>query len=178
MIKNLLKGNIILLLVYVIGGLITLNLSIAPSGVSPMWVPAGIASGAVLIWGYRLLPAVFAGSFLVAQYLLGLNDKIALFICLAIGLQAVLQSWLVRFLLIKFKIWPTRLLHDKDIVCFFLVAGLVATFFPAAFIVSVDLVTGVLNLANWLDSLIIWWVGNALGVILFTPIVLTLFALP
>ena len=178
MIKNLLKGNILLLIVYFIAGQITLNLSITPSGATPLWVPAGIALGAILIWGYRLLPAVFIGDFLIAQQMLGLNDPTSVALCIAIGFQAVLHAWIAKFLLVRFKFWPTSLMHDRDIIYFFLISGLVATFFSAAFIISVEFFYRMLDISNWLNSFIVWWVGNALGVILFTPIVLILFASP
>lgn len=178
MIKNLLQGNILLLIAYFVAGQITLNLAILPSGATPLWIPAGIALGAVLIWGYRLLPAIFIGDFLIAQSLFGLHDKTSIALCIAIGLQAVLQSWLAKFLLVRLRIWPTSLLHGKDIINFFLVSALIATFLPSALIISVDLFFGLLQLDNCLNAFIIWWLGSALGVILFTPLVLILFACP
>ena len=178
MIKNLLVGNICLLLVYFISGQITQNLLITPSGATPLWIPAGIALGAVLIWGYRLLPAIFLGDFLIAQSLLGLNDDIAIILCAAFGLQALMHAGLARYLLVSLKVWPTSLMHDRDIIYFFLVAAIITPFLSSALMIGVELYYGVLTFDSWLNSFIIWWLGNALGVILFTPIVLILFATP
>jgi integral membrane sensor domain MASE1 len=61
---------------------------------------------------------------------------------------------------------------------FFLIAGVVASFFPALLSVSTNLLLGVLNADTWLYSLAVWWIGGALGVVIFTPIILILFARP
>ena len=74
-------------------------LSLPPSGATPLWVPAGIALGAVLIWGYRLLPGVFLGDFLVAVGLIGLDNHVAILLCVIIGGQAMFHAWLGKYLL-------------------------------------------------------------------------------
>ena len=178
MIRNVLIGNILLVICYFIAGQLTLTLSLPPSGATPLWAPAGIALGAVLIWGYRLLPGVFLGDFLVAVGLIGLDDNTAIALCVIIGGQAMFHAWLGKYLLVKFKLWPTLLVHEQDILKFFLIAGAISSFFPALLSVVADLFLGVLNSDTWLDSLLIWWVGSALGIIVFTPITLILFAKP
>jgi len=178
MIRNMLIGNILLVICYFIAGQLTLTLSLPPSGATPLWAPAGIALGVVLIWGYRLLPGVFLADFLVAVGLIGLDDNTAIALCVIIGGQAMFHAWLGKYLLVKFKLWPTLLVHEQDILKFFLIAGAISSFFPALLSVAADLLIGVLNADTWLDSLVIWWVGGALGIVVFTPITLILFAKP
>ncbi len=170
--------SILLVIAYFYAGQLTLTLSLPPSGATPLWAPTGIALAAVLIWGYRLLPAVFLGDFLVAVDLIGLNDSTSIALCVLIGSQALIHAWLGRWLLERFNVWPSPLIKDTNIIKFFLLAGVVSSFFPAAFTVVVNLVMGVLDESTWLDSLIIWWIGGALGVVIFTPIVLILFSKP
>lgn len=54
---------------------------------SPIWLPAGVACIASMVGGLRLLPGVFAGSFIVNAWLFGSAPDIAVFISLgnAIG---------------------------------------------------------------------------------------------
>ena len=170
--------SILLVITYFYAGQLTLTLSLPPSGATPLWAPTGIALAAVLIWGYRLLPAVFLGDFLVAVDLIGLNDSTSIALCVLIGSQALMHAWLGRWLLERFHVWPSPLTKDTNIIKFFVLAGLVSSFFPAAFTVIVDLMLGVLEESTWLDSLIIWWIGGALGVVIFTPIGLILFSKP
>ena len=164
--------SLLLVIVYFYAGQLTLTLSLPPSGATPLWAPTGIALAAVLIWGYRLLPAVCVGDFLVAVDLIGLNDSTSIALCVLIGAQALMQAWLGRWLLVRFNGWPSPLTEDIKIIRFFVLAGIVSSFFPAALTVVVDLMLGVLNESTWLDSLIIWWIGGALGVVIFKPIVL------
>ncbi len=178
MIRNVLIGNVLLVICYFITGQLTLALSLPPSGATPLWAPAGIALGAVLIWGYRLLPGVFLADFLVAVGLIGLDDNTAIALCVIIGGQAMFHAWLGKYLLVKFKLWPTLLVHEQDILKFFLIAGAISSFFPALLSVAADLLIGVLSADTWLDSLVIWWVGSALGIVVFTPVTLILFAKP
>lgn len=177
-IPRLIIANILLVIAYFVAGQFTLTLSLPPSGATPLWAPAGIALAAVLVWGYRLLPAVFIGDFLIAAYLFGLNDATSILLCMLFGSQALIHAWLGRWLLVRFNVWPSLLIHDSHIIKFFVLAGVVSSFFPAALTVVGELLLGVLNAQTWLDSLIIWWLGGALGVVVFAPITLILFASP
>ncbi|NOQ93842.1 MAG: diguanylate cyclase [Methylophaga sp.] len=170
--------SILLTIAYFISGQFTLTLSLPPSGATPLWAPTGIATAAVLIWGYRLLPAVFLGDFIVAVDLIGVNDSISISMCVLIGFQAMMQAGLARWLLVHYKVWPSTLIKDGNIFKFFILAGIVSSLIPALFTVAVDLLLGVLAAETWLESLLVWWVGGALGIVVFTPIVLILFASP
>jgi integral membrane sensor domain MASE1 len=50
---------------YYLAGRLGLRMAIIHPIASPIWPPTGVALAALLIWGYRMWPAVFAGSFLV-----------------------------------------------------------------------------------------------------------------
>jgi diguanylate cyclase (GGDEF)-like protein/PAS domain S-box-containing protein len=171
-------ANILLATAYFSAGLFTLTLSLPPSNAIPLWAPAGIALAAVLIWGYRLLPGVFLGDFLIAVNLIGFNDSISSGLCLMIGFQAMFQAWLGRWLLVHFKVWPNTLVFDKDIIKFLLLAGGVSSLLPALLAIAVELQLGVLTANTWLEPFIVWWIGSALGIVIFSPIVLILFASP
>ena len=44
--------------------------SINPSA-TPIWPPTGLAIAAILLWGYRIAPAIFIGAFLINQLIAG-----------------------------------------------------------------------------------------------------------
>src|SRR5205823_3842409 len=54
-----------LTVVYFLAGKLGLRLAFVHASASPVWPPAGIALGAMLVLGYRTWPAVFMGAFLV-----------------------------------------------------------------------------------------------------------------
>lgn len=171
-------ANVILAVVYFITGLFTLTISLPPSGATPLWAPTGIALAAVLIWGYRLLPAVFIGDFLVGYHLLGFETATAIALCGLIGFQAVLQAASGRWLLMRFGVWPSQLADGKTIFHFFFLAAVISTFLPALLMVLGEYYLGVLDSVSLIGPLVMWWLGSALGVVIFTPMVLILFAAP
>jgi integral membrane sensor domain MASE1 len=44
--------------------------SINPSA-TPIWPPTGLAIAAILLWGYRIVPAIFIAAFLINQLTAG-----------------------------------------------------------------------------------------------------------
>src|SRR5205823_844341 len=54
-----------LTLIYFLAGKLGLKLAFLHASASPVWPPAGIALGALLVFGYRTWPAIFVGAFLV-----------------------------------------------------------------------------------------------------------------
>src|SRR5712671_6753322 len=55
---------LVVLAAYSIAGLVVVLFGIGPAKISPVYPPAGIAVAAALIWGPRILPAIFVGQFL------------------------------------------------------------------------------------------------------------------
>ncbi len=171
-------ANIAVTIVYFVTGLLTLSLSLPPSGGTVLWVPSGIMLALVLIWGYRLLPGVFLGDFLVAYYLADTHSPSALILCVLFGTQAALHAGLGRFLLTHFKVWPSTLVDAGNIAKFFILAAVATSLPPAVLTVLVEQCLGILAPSSWLNPMIMWWIGSALGVVIFTPITLILLAEP
>src|SRR5436305_7426850 len=55
----------LLAIAYFIAGKLGLMLASLHASASPVWPPAGIALAAMLLFGYRVWPAIFVGAFLV-----------------------------------------------------------------------------------------------------------------
>src|ERR1700694_3906339 len=68
--------------------------SIHPSA-TPIWPPTGLALAAVLLWGHRIWPAIFAGAFVVN---LNTAGSISTSSAIALGntLEAVIGGWLIN----------------------------------------------------------------------------------
>lgn len=76
MLKNITRicfENAVLVFVYYLAGYLSdIFLSIAPSNASAIWPPARISLAAVLLRGYKVLPAVFIGDLIIAIEIEGL----------------------------------------------------------------------------------------------------------
>ena len=88
-------ANAALLLVYFVAGKFGLSFFglIHPSATA-VWLPTGIAMAALLLFGFRLVPAVFVGAFLVNVTTAG-SIPSSLGVAFGNTLESVLAVWLV-----------------------------------------------------------------------------------
>src|SRR5438046_10174953 len=84
-----------LTLIYFLAGKLGLKLAFLHASASPVWPPAGIALGALLVLGYRTWPAIFLGAFLVNVTTAG-NFGTSLAIAAGNTLEALCGAWLVN----------------------------------------------------------------------------------
>ena len=86
---------VLLFLAYL--GTAKVGLHIAPVSrfATVVWAPTGISLAALLLFGYRLWPAIALGAFVI-NYSIGAPWEIAL--CMATGntLEAILGSWMIK----------------------------------------------------------------------------------
>ena len=142
-----------------------------PAFASPLYPSAGIALAATLVFGPAALPGVFLGALLANGTLISARGGEFWpleVLPLVIGLGATAQAWAGAALLRRFVQQPLVLNAPRDIV---LAAALgVATL--ALWFAGVVPTGGVLG--SWLT----WWQGDTLGVLIGTPLVLTLVGQP
>ncbi|MDA0782188.1 MAG: CHASE domain-containing protein [Rickettsiales bacterium] len=164
---------------YFVAGKLSLLLAIPPGFATPVWPAAGIALALILLWGYRYLPGVFLGSF-ATNLLIAANsgaDIISvtpILVGSGIAFGALLQAAISAYLIKRFVNFPTTLSNEKDILTILLLGGVVGCLINATIGPAVLLMAGFIPLKAYLISLFTWWVGDAIGVILFTPLILIL----
>ena len=175
------RGAFVLtLLGYLLAGWAALTLAIPPGYASPLYPAAGVAMAGVLIGGWRVLPAVALGAFAVNLSLSPQRadlDMAALLLPLVIGVGAASQAGVGASLLKRHARRPLTLSEPRDLAVFLL-----------ASVASCCLSSGLANTALWLThtvptsqlpiSLATWWVGDLLGVLIATPVVLCFFGRP
>ena len=148
-----------------------LALAIVHPGASAIWPAAGLALAAVLLWGPRISPAIFIGSFLANATTL---DAVAPASIIAAGntLEALAGNYLLKRYAGGVRAFDT----PANIATFALIAALVTT----------PLSASIGTLALWLfgtpvpiSSLwLTWWLGNITGVLVVTPAVVLWFRRP
>ena len=177
----LLVATLALCLVYAIVGYLALKLAIPPGYATAIFPPAGIALAALLIWGYRLWPAVFLGSLLLNSWVSMEHSTPTLvnyvfLISASTGatLQALVGAWLVH----RFVGFPNSLSKEKDIFKFMLLAGPVAALINASFGVTSLYATGIISLSDYAYSWLTWWTGDSIGILITSPLMLIAFGQP
>ena len=158
-------------------GKLGLSLAVPPGYATAVWPPSGIALAAMLIFGYRIWPGVFLGSFAVNLGLAPSPGSIVDFfsivpapglIAAGAALQAVVASWLVR----NMANFPNNLAREKDVLKFMFWGGAVGCFTAALIGPAVLRVFGIVNPEDYMLNVATWWFGDTVGVLLFAPLTL------
>lgn len=136
--------------------------SIHPSA-TPVWAPTGLAIAAVMLWGYRIFPAIFVAAFLINLLTAG-STLTSLSIACGNTLEAVVAVYLLHW-------WKRgdRLLETPLNVITFFMSCVVATS------ISATIGVGSLTLGGFSDSFLpiwlTWWLGNLAGALVVTPVI-------
>lgn len=156
---------------YCFFGLLGLKLAVLPGDVTAVWIPAGISLGAVLIWGKKIWPGIILGSFSIS--LVFNPTPISLAIGAVTSVGNTLTPLFGAFFIKRFA--HSRYPFHRAIQVFHFVGwGAIA-----AQMIGATVGVGALCLgqfvpwSNFAASWITWWVSNAAGVLIFTPLLLT-----
>ncbi len=155
-----------LAIIYIIAGKVGLMLASLHASASPVWPPAGIALGAILLLGYRVVPAILVGAFLVNLTTAG---DIATSVAIAAGntLEAIAGALLVN------RFAGGKNVFDRPVGVFkFALAAAVSTIVSPVFGVTSLAVAGFADWANYGAIWLTWWLGDATGDLVFAPLVL------
>ncbi|MEQ7124874.1 MASE1 domain-containing protein [Actinopolymorpha sp. B11F2] len=138
---------------------------------SPFWPPTGIAVTALLLLGLRTLPGILAG---LAMINLTTTPPAAM-IPTAIGstLACMCAFWALRR--VGFDIRLDRL---KDALALVFLAAFGAMLISSTNGTALLLATGVVTPHTFLPVWLTWWTGDAMGVLVVAPFLLTLAKIP
>jgi signal transduction histidine kinase/integral membrane sensor domain MASE1 len=157
---------LVLACAYVAGAKIGLALAFSHPLVTAVWPPTGIAVAALVIWGWRVWPGVLLGA-LAANALSGAGIETSAGIAMGNTLAPVAAVFLINKLRVRSTFESLR-----DVV---LMTGAAMV----AMTISATLGTAVLALAGkdgGYTAWRLWWIGDTMGVLLVTPLLLTTFS--
>ena len=168
---------------YYVVGRLGLLLAIPPGYATAVWPASGIALAGTLLFGYRVWPGILLGSFLInLRTSLDTTSTASILnttvLAASIGMGAALQAIVGAFLIRRFTQYPTALVEARDIIKFLLLGGPVSCLVNATWGVTSLLLGGVIQPVDYLFHWWTWWVGDAIGVITFTPLILIWAAKP
>lgn len=135
--------------------------------VTAIWPATGIATAALLLYGYRVWPGIWLGAFISNVF-----TAEPAWTAAAVATGNTLAPVFGNFLLRRFD-FQNAIERVRDV--------LVLVVFGCATAMTVSATNGVINLAlarivPWSDVASVWWVwwsGDAMGVLLVTPLLLT-----
>jgi signal transduction histidine kinase/ActR/RegA family two-component response regulator len=144
------------------------ELSLLYDSVSPVWPASGVAVAALVLWGLRCWPGIFLGA-LLANLSFGVPWPACLGMAAGNALEAVLAVLLLR----RLGFSPT-LERVQDVVSLTGAAAVGCTL-VAALIGPASLgLVGAMPWSGFLETLFVWWGGDAVGIVVMTPALLLL----
>ena len=151
--------------------------AIPPGNITPVWLPSGIMLALVLIRGYHIWPGIFLGAFVgnASAYI----DPESMTILLksimagtANGIGDVLATVGAIYVLRKIKVMGNIFGSFSSLLPFLLLGAILGPLLSAIFGITSLALVGILSWDFYVSSLITWWVGDGVGVLLFTPLIL------
>lgn len=163
---------------YYIGAQLSRQLASTPQDVTPVWPPDGLASAAVLIFGYWILPGVLIGSFWanIGAFLDGsgwINLISSVLAVLAIAGGTTLGTFLGVFCLRKTirKRYPLE--RMGDVGKFLVLTGMLGPVVNATTGVTALCVVEKVPWQAYTNVWLMWWISNVAGIFIVTPMLLS-----
>jgi PAS domain S-box-containing protein len=160
---------VLLTAVYFLGGMLGRLGAFQHGDLALVWPPVGIAVAALLLFGYRFLPGVFIGALLFSM----LDGRPLGFFTLGTALGNCVGATVCTYLLRKSVHFQNGLDRVRDAVAFVVLAALFGTTINALFNVASLEILGQVDWDNIGQVFITWWVPNAMGCVLVTPLLLS-----
>jgi two-component system, NtrC family, sensor kinase len=170
-LKNLLLVNAAVCILYILTANIGLLLALPPGVATPIWPPSGIALTSVILFDFHVLPGIFLGSAITNFFIIKTHWLLAVCIAVAIALGSTLQAGIAVYCLKKMGLKRDLLANYKMVFSFIgvsLGACLISSGIGTFTLFLSHFIGGQSVFNNWLT----WWLGDAAGMIVFTPFLL------
>lgn len=165
----LIAVNIILAGIYFAAGKFGLLLAMENPSASAVWPPTGIAIAAVLIFSYRVWPALVVGAFLVNVTTPGSSAGVSGAIAIGNTLEALAGGIMV----LKWAGGRSAFLRAQTVLKFALFAAVAATMISATIGVTALCVGKSAAWESYHRIWTTWWLGDLGGALLLAPLLVT-----
>lgn len=171
MIKDVIK-IVLVAIVYFMAARFGLGIDAVGGFATLVWPPTGIAIASILIFGYKLWPAILIGAF-AANFANGAPILVAFGIGVGNMLEALLGAYFLE--LVGFRSHFGKL---KSVLGLIFLTAMIATIVSATIGVSSLIIGGIVGASDFLKTWIAWWVGDMLGALVIVPLIITWRRLP
>lgn len=169
--RKLLLAQVLLIGTYYFVGRIALLLGSTPAYITPVWPSAGLALAATILMGWQSGFSIFLSAFLLHITFHGFTiDNLLAGICIAAGnaiAPLVATAWLQP------RIRGGLFEHSRNVLSFVILGGFLSPLISALIGVSSLVLSGRAGWMQFGDIWWTWWTSNMVGVVVFTPLVLT-----
>ena len=138
-----------------------------------IWLPSGVGFSILLLYGKRYWPAIFVGT--LAGYMLVLDRPLLPSVSVALlsnTLEPMIGAWLLSIVQYRGRLFNAKLSHPVDLITLSAVAVISSCVASISGCVILNLF-GIYQWGHFLVDTLHWWMGNLLGILLITPLMLT-----
>jgi signal transduction histidine kinase/CheY-like chemotaxis protein len=139
--------------------------SIHPSA-TPIWPPTGVALAAVLLWGYRTWPAIFAAAVIANATTAG-SVTTAIAIATGNSLEAVVGAYLIN----RWSRGCNTFSTPNSVAKFALISFVIATPISASIGLTSLATAGYIEWTNFANAWVTWWLGDVAGALVIAPVI-------
>lgn len=159
--------NVCIFIIYSLAGKVGLSFASVNPSATAIWPPTGIALACLIIFGYRVIPAIFLGAFVVNLTTAG-SVTTSLGIALGNTLEGVVGAYLVN----RFANGVHAFSNVLDIFKFVFLAAIISTTVSADIGFTTLLLGKLTTLNDFLPVWSTWWLGDASGNLIIAPLIL------
>jgi diguanylate cyclase (GGDEF)-like protein len=163
--KLLARGG--LAVVYFLAGKLGLSMAFVHPSSTAVWPPTGIALAALLLLGTEVWPGVFIGAFLVNATTVG-----TILTSLGIATGNTFEALIAAYLVTRFANGRRAFDQGRDTFKFAVLAGTVGTAVAATIGVTTLSLGGFAPWRAYRDIWLTWWLGDGVGAIIVTPLLI------
>lgn len=164
-------------IVYFLFGYLGHTMAIPPGIATPVWPASGFSVAMVLLFGKKSWLGIFLGTFLVTIEPIVYNQAVPMtylifWMSFSVGigslLQAIFAQWLINYTVAN-NIWKSA----NTFLLFSISTPLICIVSSSIGVTSLYM-TDVITLEYTTNTWITWWLGDTVGVLLITPLILLL----
>jgi len=163
---NYIAGLIGIGLTYFVLAKSGLALALIHPSASPIWPPTGFALAAIVLWGYRAWPAIFLGAMIANASTTGSIGP-AISIATGNSLEALVGAVVIN-------VWSNgrdTFSSPNTVAKFAVICVVLATPISATVGITTLVIAGYAEWANFANIWLTWWLGDMIGALVVTPVV-------
>ena len=163
---NYIAGLIGIGLTYFVLAKSGLALALIYPSASPIWPPTGFALAAIVLWGYRAWPAIFLGAMIANASTTGSIGP-AISIATGNSLEALVGAAVIN-------VWSNgrdTFSSPNTVAKFAVICVVLATPISATVGITTLVIAGYAEWANFANIWLTWWLGDMIGALVVTPVV-------
>ncbi|MFK8013614.1 MAG: EAL domain-containing protein [Marinicellaceae bacterium] len=174
--------SLIIAVAYYVLSYVSKTLILPPTFAAPIWLPAGLGVGVLILWGYRYIPALIIGEIISSLDFydaeLVAENSYLVFTYTTVLLSIVIRSVLAHYFVKTHLGQSNNYLTLQSVTKMLIFAALIPTFISSIIVTYAMHSSQLFYFDSWIVNFLTWWFGDVVGIGVVLPIMFLLFKKP